>query len=176
MLFISKWIIRVNWSQFKMYNEKACSLSTLLFERETFDITISKWNNCFFFLTDCCRIKKKKNHAVRQLLQFEDHKCCILVTLICQASFKNHGPSLSIKDTLPCLYLKELNNQRLQLSVLRLLPSVAVGSQGLVIHETDKISALCLKLFEAVINPKENVYIIISGLFFLLEGQSLYFI
>lgn len=60
MLFISKWIIRVNRSQFKMYNEKACSLSTLLFERETFDITISKWNNCFFFLTDCCRIKKKK--------------------------------------------------------------------------------------------------------------------
>lgn len=30
----------------------------------------------------------------------------------------------------------------------------------------DEISALFLKLFEAVINPKKNVYISISGLFF----------
>ena len=82
----------------------------------------------------------------------------------------------SIKGTLPCLYSEELNNQRLQSSVLRLLPFSAIGSQGLVIHKMDKISALFSKLFEAVINPKKNVYIFISGLFFLLEGQSLYFI
>ena len=72
----------------------------------------------------------------------------------------------SIKGNLPCLYSKELNNQRLQSSVLRLLRFVAIGSQGLVIHKMDKISALFLKLFEAVINPKKNVYIFISGLFF----------
>lgn len=91
--------------------------------------------------------------------------------------FHNHSPSVPSR-TLPRLHLKGLNNQRLQSSALRLLPSVAVGSQGLVMHGTLEISALCLKLFAAVTNPKENAYIIISGLFFffLLEGQSLYFI
>lgn len=85
--------------------------------------------------------------------------------------FHNHSPSVPSR-TLPRLHLKGLNNQRLQSSALRLLPSVAVGSQGLVMHGTLEISALCLKLFAAVTNPKENAYIIISGLFFFLTRRT----